>query len=343
VGAFSEIFVDPNLDSDTGTGTLADPFGDLEYGIKNTVFDTSNGTVIHLKSGAYEVLSEDLYAAFTDTSVTAAWVTSAGQPAVLRGYDGVGYDGGKAGIDGAGAHGLFGAANQNYVHCIDLHVQNCGAEIPIKVAAGSSVLRCYVDETTQNGIHVTNYCMVMGCLVRNPGGHGIALNGTGSAARYNRVEDGNLTMTSGIYAFGSEASGNIITIGANSNATGIIGASAPVVNNSVYCFGGGTGIGIRASSAARHGTCLNNLVEGLNGVGGRGIYSESTAGRTHAIGGNAMFDCTTPYLHDQPVVEDFGDNEILTASPFTDAANGDFSPVDLGNIREGHVPGGWFV
>lgn len=341
MGAFSEIFVDPSLDSNTGTGTLVDPFGDLEYGIKNTVFDTSNGTVVHIKSGAPEVLSDDLYASITDSSVTAAWVTSAGQPAIFRGYDALAYDGGKAIIDGAGAHGMFGVATQNYVHAVDLYVRNNGAEIPIKTGAGASIIRCEIGETTQNGIHVTNYCMVMGCLITNPGGHGIALNGTGSAARYNRVVDGNLTMTSGIYAFGSEACGNIIVMGLNSNATGIIGASAPVTNNSVYCLGGGTGIGIRASSAARHGTCLNNLVEGLDGVGGRGIYSESTAGRTHVIGGNAVFNCTSPYLHDQPVVDDLGDNEILTVSPYTDAANGDFSPRDIGHLREGHLPAQW--
>ena len=89
------------------------------------------------------------------------------------------------------------------------------------------------------------------------------------------------------------------------------------------------------------------LVEGFSGVGGRGIEVPTGNAFLSLYGGNAVFDCTTAYtIGDGNVHHDLGDNEILTESPFVDAANGDFTPVDTGNVRVGALPnviGGGFV
>jgi len=343
MAAFSEFFVDPSLDSDTGTGTLVDPYGDAEHGIREETFDTVGGTIMHIKEGAAEVLSDDFATAMADTGSTPAWLTSTTAAFVIKGYRGVAHDGGKAAIDGNGLHGMFGVSNINYAHAIDLRMFNTGAEIAIKMAAGGSVQRCEVHDCNVNAVQVTNYGVVIGNYIHNIGAVGISCGGTGASAIYNRIEDGVLSMTVGVSSFGSVCERNIVILKANSNATGILGTSAPILNNSVYCHGGGTGIGIRGASGSREGHVFNNLIEGISGVGGRGIQSISNSGKMQAIGGNEVFDCTTPFIYEAPVVEDWGDNNVLTASPFVNAAVGDFRPVDISNIREGHVPGGWFI
>lgn len=344
--AFSHLFVDPSLNSDTGTGTLLDPFGDLEYCIRQSTFDVSNGTQINVKSGVAEILSDDLAAvtAMANTSVSIAWVPLLSFPMIIRGYNQVANDGGRAEINGNGAHGMMGVENKNYIHYIDLYVHNSGAQIPIKVAAGGSAIRCQVSDTSVNGIQCTNYGVVFQSHVWNVGGNGISMSGTGASAWYCRVEEGDdYTMDAGIFGFGSAISRNIVVVNAGSDSDGIITTSGPVSNNSVYCKGGGTGIGIRSSSGSRLGTVFNNLVEGFSGVGGSGIESISTAGRTQLVLGNGVFDCTTPYLEIHEPIYVGEDNEILTASPFTDAPNGNFKPVVIGNVREGSLPLGYLT
>ena len=49
--AITEIYVDPAINADSGTGTIGDPFGDLEYAIKQTTFDTTNGTRVKISIG----------------------------------------------------------------------------------------------------------------------------------------------------------------------------------------------------------------------------------------------------------------------------------------------------
>lgn len=336
----THVYVDPSLNSDTGLGTLGSPYGDLEYCIREATFDAVNGTQINVKSGVAEVLSNDLAAAMNDTGSTPAWVPVLYAPVVIRGYTTVANDGGKAEIDGAGAHGLMGVENRNYIHCIDLYVHNTGGEIAIKIAAGGSVMRCEVSDCSVNGIQTTNYGVIYGCYVHNVSGNGISMSGTGASAWYNRVEEGpDYVMDVGIFGFGSAISRNTVKLNANTSSDGIITTSGPVVNNSVYCPSGGTGIGIRVSSGSRLGSALNNLVEGFSGVGGSGYEAISTLGLTQLMGGNGVFNCTNDFLYATPVIEDIGGNEVLTESPFRDPDNGDFYPVAAaGSIREGSLP-----
>ena len=110
------------------------------------------------------------------------------------------------------------------------------------------------------------------------------------------------------------------------------------ISNSIWS-NGGTGRGIYGTSTGRiHRLLLNNVVEGFSGTGGDG-FDLTTLGNLVLRGGNAAFNNTTDYgaISDK-IFFDFGDNETLSASPFTDAANGDFNPVDTGNIKEGSLP-----
>ncbi len=126
-----------------------------------------------------------------------------------------------------------------------------------------------------------------------------------------------------------------------------------IKNNSIYCKDGdGTGPGIGfLNDNYTYATIENNLVEGFAGTGGQGIATR-TGTLQAIIRGNAVYNCTTAYDISSSVNLDdgldthYGDNEILTESPFVDAANGDFTPKDVGNVIEGALPnviGGGFV
>jgi hypothetical protein len=111
-----------------------------------------------------------------------------------------------------------------------------------------------------------------------------------------------------------------------------------VDKNSIFCSGG-SGSGIRTGGIFTRLTRVitNNVVEGFSGVGGIGIESHTSP---HVYcEGNAVYNCTTPY--DTPIqIYDANaiDNEILVSSPFVDGPGGNFTPVDIGNVKEGEQP-----
>jgi len=68
------------------------------------------------------------------------------------------------------------------------------------------------------------------------------------------------------------------------------------------------------------------VIEGWSGAGGDGI--ETTA-ESSPIGANAVFNCTNPYtLIATKLNYAIAPNDTLGATPFTDAANDDFSIKD---------------
>ena len=87
---------------------------------------------------------------------------------------------------------------------------------------------------------------------------------------------------------------------------------------------------------------MNNLVEGFSGVGGVGINISDTDMRVISYGANSVYDCTTESSGTPPIVKTWVADESLSASPFTDAANDDFSPVDTGSVKEGSEPGSFY-
>ena len=100
----TEVYVDPSINFDSGTGTLVDPYGDLEYAIREETFDLVNGTRLNIKAGAVETLVAPLNTSFADTSVSIAWpIGATGTPSVtLQGYTATAGDGGQGDISGGG-------------------------------------------------------------------------------------------------------------------------------------------------------------------------------------------------------------------------------------------------
>jgi hypothetical protein len=343
--ALTEVYVDPSIAADSGTGTIGDPYGDIEYAIEQTTFDTTNGTRVNVKAGTAEVLAAQLDTALSDTVTAPAWAPANNKVAWFEGYTAAAGDGGVASID-CNASQFISTAKTGFVFK-NLSLTNVAGVNAIKVVTYLWVTDCYIDcnNAVTNEVISSNvfrgYCSNL--YIDNFNGT-IGINVAGPVSNC-------YIYCSGGVAYAIQPSGNSHPVENNiivMDSTGI-GINevygARIVHNSIYHTNAGTGTGILGSI---YGEVANNLVEGFSGVGGEGIALVS-AGVTVPIGnysGNAVYNCTTPYDFSTRLAVLEQDNEILTASPFNDAANGDFSPVDIGNIREGALPniiGGGFV
>ena len=338
----TEIYVDPSIAGDSGAGTSADPYGDLEWAIEQTTFDTANGTRVNIKAGTDEALAVEISAAMADTVTTVAWLPSEAGPCVFQGYTAVAGDGGIGGISGGGSVSVYSDTAFDHVSFIDLHCHNTGSATVIEMDKDCNVIRCEVDNTTGAGIHADLRSSVMSNHVHNCGAIGISLD-QGMIA-FNYLENGANDFTTAIKA-GAVGTlliyRNIVSVDGTSDGIAVAERNF-VMNNSVWS-NGGTGQGILAATTGQNiRAVMNNLVEGFSGVGGVGF--DFSAGNTRVViyGGNAAYNNTTDYNSPSDYFIDrlgtSDTNEVLGASPFTAASTGDFSPVDTGSVKEGSLP-----
>ncbi len=341
----SEIVLVADITSDASSPTdvTSDsaPFGDLKYAIEQTTFDLTNGTRVDIKAGTDEVLTvEGLETTMADTVTTVAWVPDAFKIVVFQGYTTVAGDGGIGGISGNGARSIMGGALQDFISFIDIHAHNCGSAAVFDIDNACNFINVEVDNTSGAGISTDDDATILGCYIHNVGGNGI----TGSFTHYiafNFIENGANDVAIGIFTFGeSFIERNILKLDGASDGISL-GTQSTCNANSIWSDGG-TGNGIQPRSPnIRILSLSNNLVEGFSGAGGTGIdLADQTGCLLNAYIGNALYNNTTEYV--VPAGNGWilyeTDNETLSATPFTDATNGDFSPVDTGNVKEGALP-----
>lgn len=335
--AFTEIYVDPSIAADSGAGTIGDPFGDLEYAIEQTTFDTTNGTRVNIKTGTDEVLAANLATALANTTTTPAWVPTAAAPCIFQGYTSAAGDGGIGGISGGGSVSVLLSATLDYISLIDLHLHNTGANTIIDLDNNCSVIGCELDNATTFGLRLDLDCVAMNNYIHNVGGTGLELGG--GVIAFNRIENGTTSVTHAINAVTGDVLiyRNIIKISGTSNGI-LAGTNSWVMSNSVFSDGG-TGYGIAPNAANRYlMAVMNNVVEGFSGTGGIGFDMGTLSGTVIVhYSGNSAYDNATEFVAPNRAIYSSG-NETLSATPFTDAVNGDFAPVDTGSIKEGVVP-----
>lgn len=319
--ALTQYYVDPAINANSGTGTIGDPFGDLQYGLNTVTRDSTNGDQFNVKAGTAEVLASSLTLATYGTPANNA-------PLVLRGYTSTANDGGVGEINGNNATMFTTTYNDLILSDLKLHdmgtndavlvgqrciVDNCevyrGSSVPagykflIRVGADSAVTRCYVYDAGTNGrgIQVGNSAYAGWCHVRNCSNIGIEVGSTSmAAASWNIVR--------GPVDFGINAAGK----------------GSVVLNNIVYgAGGGGTGIRNQGDTWMNITVCANNMVSGFSGAGGIGI----SAAYCRMVGYNGFYNNTT-HKSLSVYVDRTSADVLLGADPFTDAANGDFSLTD---------------
>ncbi|HDZ37153.1 MAG TPA: hypothetical protein ENH62_02515 [Marinobacter sp.] len=339
--ALTEIYVDPAIAADSGAGTVGDPYGDLEYAIEQETFDLTNGTRVNTKDGTDEILVANIATAMADTSVSIAWVPGELFPLVFQGYTSTAGDGGIGGISGGGSVTVCTSIALDYVNFVDMHLHNCGSATVIDLDNFCAVLRCEVDNTTGGGVLLDGGSLIMSNYIHNVGTIGATAH-QGSYIVHNFYENGinKFNMCIGGQNSALYIGRNICKI--DSTSDGIeVGQDAYAENNSIWSDGG-TGQGIFSIDARIASAIINNIVEGFSGAGGIGYDLDNATFGIKVYGGNASYDNAThfnaPGLY---LIDDLGDNEILTESPFMDAANGDFRPRNVGNIYFGALPSGY--
>lgn len=325
MGALTQLYVDPSIAGDSGTGTIGDPYGDLEYCLAQATVDSTNGSQINIKAGTPEVLSAPL-------NLTAHFGAGAESvPIVLRGYTATANDGGMGEID-CGGYTMFAANSYSFLKLIELEIHTFGSNHGINLGGasqGMGLLYCNIHKgassPSSKQLIRTGYSganRVIGCYIHDAGtgGMGLYVQGNGSFVAYNHIA----ACSTGINHPSIVLIGNIIRMTENGTGTTNGNDGANVCGNIVYSTVANTGVGINISNTTTgdRPAAFNNIVAGFSGAGGVGI---SASGDTEMIGHNAFYNNTANMALGDVYVDRTANDVALAADPFTDAANGDFS------------------
>lgn len=318
-------------------GTTSLPWRSVQGALDLTTRDATNGDQINIKAGTAQTLAAALTVATYGTPTTAA-------PLVLRGYTAAADDGGEAEINTV-TFQLFAATVPVATGLIDLYIYGTfttGALVVLGV--GALVYRCRIVFTFSSGyggaLKVGTNSTIAGSFLRNVTSSGTAqcveMGATSKIIGCYVVTE---NITYGVYtnAAGCAFVNNIIV--QNSTARGAIftANNAVIVGNTIYSSGANTNYGIQFGSFGgdERSVVVNNIVQGYSGAGGIGIYAGTTPEFPNIVFGNAVYNCTTAYSIGGAIADN---NDTLAASPFVDAANGDF---DINGTVAGVTEDGW--
>ena len=315
--ALTETYVNPAIAGDSGTGTIGDPYGDVQYALNTMTRDSTNGDRINIKTGTDEILGAALDLSTYGTPASTAQL-------IFQGYTTAAGDGGIGGISGAATYAIFADSGIDYVSLIDLHLHNCGANYVVYIDNNSSIVNCEIDTCTAGaGVRVSNNSQVVNCYIHNIGGYGIYCGGGIIVGNY--LENGANKFSNAIYYVSSNMyiSWNIFNLDSSSNGISVLPYKNPITieNNTIYSSSG-TGTGLVLGSNA-DGTVLirNNYIEGFSGAGGKGF--DITAGLQAYLYSNRAYNNTTNFDTANALVD--SDNSATAASALTNPGAGDFS------------------
>ena len=331
-------FIDPSLDSDTGTGTLSDPYGDLEYAISTAGQNTSAGNIYNIKSGTAEVLEGSL----------SLWSSHIMYGTTIRGYDSVEDDGGRAEIDCDG-FSFYTAATAEGLVLQNLDIHNCTGDALV-LDRYCYVANCSFSDIGANAIEVGDESHIIGCHIHDVGGMGISMEDDSTRDNINVsncfLHDSSTRAMTVAIDGSINAVGNIIAIkGGIGIRTGFDGSNASIVGNSILSTDATGSTGISINRGWNVNGVAYNLVEGFT----TGLDVSSTA--DDAFGAfvyNGFFNCTTDTdIHSNLIHVGAEDNESLPSTPFAKSGTlgistvaDYFAPNDVGNV---YAPAGSLV
>lgn len=340
--ALTETYVDPAIAAGSGTGTIGDPYGDLQYALDTMTRDSTNGDRINIKTG-------------TDESATSQIVlTTYGSPTeqaplVLQGYSSSAGDGGVFGVDGNnGAYTAINFSGKDYCHFLDGHVHN-GQQHGIASGNYGSFLNLEINDIgngTYDGITTGGLVTISGCHVHDVAGEGLRFTSGVAIGNYLK-NDGTRDFTAAIRCNGSGAVAlnNIISIDGASDGIQLAQGASALGNSILSSAGTGQGL-VPTASAQSIMAVINNYLEGFSGTGGVGVDMSTTGTVVQMMGQNAFYNNAThindPNAH---LILDLGDDETLSVTGLAKSGSDTFAnrftyfaPVDTGNMQTGGYP-----
>lgn len=315
--AITDYYVDPAINANSGTGTIGDPFGDLQYGLDTVTRNSTDGDRFNVKAGTSEVLGSAL-------SLATYGTPAVGAPLVIQGYTSTQGDGGIGEISAGGSNvSIYDNTGIASLYFVDMKMGNCGNARILRMAGPSHLVNCEIHTTTNaEAVRITSASSVVHCRFHTLGTIGLVLQGGGSL--YSCYFSGDYSAGAVYFQNAGTAWGNIFSL--TSGGRGIVldsaGGNTVVLNNSFYAVSG-TGIGLRFD-----GTTIivplfaNNIFTGFSGAGGSAVTGGAT--RKILISANNAYYNNTTNKTSTVILYDLGD-VTLTNAPFTNAAGGDFS------------------
>lgn len=327
-----EIYVDPAIAGNSGTGTSGDPYGDLQYAL-NTINHGGDGCRINVKAGTAEVVTTN--ALSLTTYVGTNGVAGATEPLIIEGYTSAAGDGGIGEIQGTtNSLAVWGGTDSQDVDYMTWkNMKLTGAP------------------ATGYAVTVDNHCMFLNVeLISNHGGididQGVVdhckityVDSAGVLGAFSAVAVTNsyLVQSSGAMVIGasgcSPVSGNIFNVRssteANSGVITLTTSSNNVVtgNTIVANFSGGAANNTNAIRVYFPSALIaNNYIEGFNGNGDEAI--ELTSAAVSAVLANNAFYNNTANITDAGLnTITIGSTSSLAASGVTSASGADFTPT----------------
>lgn len=344
MGALTQVYVDPSINANTGSGTIGSPYGDLQYAFNTKTRDSTNGDQFNIKVGTPEVLTAALSLSTYGTPTNNA-------PCVISGYTSTANDGGQAEITGNNGNFNIFAGGRSYMTWKHLKLHDTGtASVMIAGATGTQFIECEIHDTDLDAIgNNTSSVLVTGCNIYDFGRHGIQASRL--IATLNWVVNGNTTGRAiDIQHPNADSIGtisdNFIIVTANGNAINVGSEGQTLIRgNAILCTDPtNTKRGIFDQGG---GTILDNLIEGFSGTGGAAIENNGAAGEIWLLGYNSYYNCTATPLDLGDVRVNLGHNEDLVASPFAKSGSltfanrwAYFAPVNVGSVLGGRYLAG---
>lgn len=319
-------YVDPAINANSGTGTIGDPFGDLQYALNTITRSTTVGDQINIKAGTAEI------------QTSAITLATYGSPTklILRGYTTSANDGGKCEINfGSSSVKFFASSSYTNIAIIDATivlpngqlqfggnatVENCVISIAgVTTGPATTVRNSKITNLTSFSGVLLSYsgCVLTGCWIESSAdGHAVYQNGSVCTIT------GNIILAKSVTTGGIRLINNIVQ--ANFVTHNTIISTVPSTD---------AAINIR-STVKNEGIVTNNLIHGFSGAGGAAIKNDAFNTRyTGTIRANRWYNCANGVTATEADV--ITDNSVLSESPFVDFASGDY------RVKESVAGIGW--
>ena len=312
--ALTEIYVDPSIAGNSGTGTIGDPYGDLQYGLNTATRDATNGNRFNIKAGTAEVMAAAMTLATYGTPTAAA-------PLVFQGYTSAAGDGGIGEINNGGANVAVYSGAAAHVHWVDMKLGNVGTAQILLLGTNCLLVNCeFISSSNFAGVQFGNFSQAIRCKFNSnlTGTYAVRFDVAGIALHCNFIKTAGACINSNT---GARVEHCVFSLSGSATGINTTLTGGYFANNSFY-GGATTGTGLVVSGNTSL-AALNNIFSDFSGAGAEAILI-SGASSFLVLGANAYYN-NTNNVSGTIVAVYQPSNIALTNAPFTNAAGGDFS------------------
>lgn len=319
MAAPTNYYVDPSIAADTGTGTIGDPFGDLQYGLNTVSRDGTNGDQFNIKAGTAEVLAAPLTLVTYGTPTVLA-------PLIIRGYTATANDGGVGEISCGG--GGFAAFSSTTIPIIFVDVKVGNSTVPstiLTVGPYSQLLRVEA-HTALSAFYCYANSVVAGCYTHDLTQSAVFAAGAGVSIWGNYLLANAYGVVAQYNHYAVHVLNNIIVMTGGGSAGVQLPRDGICLGNIIHSTIAHTGNGILLTDSRAGCVVGNNIISGFSGAGGEGLIIDANDGSI-VTAANAYYNNTTNESIGCTNIN-LADPVALAADPFVDAANGNFMLTD---------------